>query len=85
MTTKQQLPWIYALSLIFIAANLALISVDMFYGLMLPFVGIIVLLGLYRLDVVFMLIAFTTPLAIGTDALGIEAGIGVSIPSEPLM
>lgn len=83
MTTKQQLRWIYALSIIFIGANLFLVFHDFYLGLALPLVGAVILLGVFRLDITFMLIAFTTPLAINTETL--DLGLGVSLPSEPLM
>ena len=83
MTTKQQLYWIYALSALFIGANLFLIYHDFYLGLALPLLGAVILLGVFRLDITFMLIAFTTPLAINTETL--DFGLGVSLPSEPLM
>lgn len=83
MTTKQQLSWIYALSVLFIGANLFLIYHDFYLGLLLPLVGAVILLGVFRLDVTFLLVAFTTPLAIGAEAS--DFGLGISLPSEPLM
>lgn len=53
------------------------------WGLALPFVLLLLLMYIFSLDKVLLLITFLTPLAVNLkDA---EFGIGISLPSEPLM
>lgn len=56
---------------------------NIYYGLLLPLLGFIVLIGLYRLDIIFYLIAVTTPIALNTESL--DMSFGIALPSEPLM
>ncbi|HNQ82571.1 MAG TPA: hypothetical protein PKM34_02945, partial [Bacteroidales bacterium] len=73
----------YGASAVFIAANAYLFLHDKMWGLAIPFVLLLLILYIFSLDNVLLLITFLTPLAVNIkDA---EFGIGISLPSEPLM
>lgn len=83
MTERAKLLWFYGASAVFIAANAYLFLQDKMWGLALPFVLLLLLMYIFSLDKVLLLITFLTPLAVNLkDA---EFGIGISLPSEPLM
>jgi O-antigen ligase len=74
---------VYGASAVFIAANAYLFLHDKMWGLAIPFVLLLLILYIFSLDNVLLLITFLTPLAVNIkDA---EFGIGISLPSEPLM
>lgn len=83
MTERAKLLWVYGASAVFIAANAYLFLHDKLWGLAIPFVLLLLILYIFSLDNVLLLITFLTPFAINfKDA---EFGIGISLPSEPLM
>lgn len=83
MTERAKLIWVYGASAVFIAANAYLFLHDKMWGLAIPFVLLLLILYIFSLDNVLLLITFLTPLAVNIkDA---EFGIGISLPSEPLM
>lgn len=83
MTERAKLLWFYGATAIFIAGNAYLFLHDKMWGLAVPFVLLLLILYIFSLDTVLLLTTFLTPLAINlTDQ---EFGIGISIPSEPLM
>ena len=83
MTERSKLIWVYLFSILFIAFNSLLIVHDYLWGAMLPVVLFIVILYFVSLDKIILLITFLTPLAVNIENLDI--GIGISIPTEPLM
>ncbi|MCK9398446.1 MAG: O-antigen ligase family protein [Bacteroidales bacterium] len=83
MTERAKLLWVYGASAVFIAANAYLFLHDKLWGLAIPFVLLLLILYIFSLDNVLLLITFLTPFAVNLkDA---EFGIGISLPSEPLM
>ncbi len=83
MTERAKLFWVYGASAVFIAANAYLFLRNEMWGLAVPFVLLLFILYIFSLDKVILLIAFLTPLAVNLkDA---EFGLGISLPSEPLM
>ena len=83
MTERAKLLWVYGASAAFIAVNAYLFLHNELWGLAIPFLLLLFILYIFSLDNVLLLIAFLTPLAVNLkDA---EFGIGISIPSEPLM
>ncbi len=83
MTERAKLLWVYGASAAFIAVNAYLFLHDKLWGLAIPFVLLLLILYIFSLDNVLLLITFLTPLAVNLkDA---EFGIGISLPSEPLM
>lgn len=83
MTEKQKLRWVYFISAVFIVVNTILIVNDFYWALLLPLLLIVVLLFIFSLDKIILIITFLTPFAINVRSFDI--GIGVSIPTEPLM
>ncbi len=83
MTEKSKLIWVYTLSILFIAFNSYLIIKEFYWGALIPVILFITLLYLVSLDKVILLITFLTPLAI--NIRNVDAGLGVSLPTEPLM
>ncbi|MCX6252652.1 MAG: O-antigen ligase family protein [Bacteroidetes bacterium] len=74
---------VYTLSILYIVLNTYLVRRELYYGMLIP-VGIVLLyLYIFRLDIILLLIAFFTPLAINLTDL--EFGFGISVPTEPLM
>ena len=83
MTERAKLVWVYGASAAFIAVNAYLFLHDQMWGLAVPFLLLLLILYIFSLDTVLLLTTFLTPLAVNLkDA---EFGIGISLPSEPLM
>jgi putative inorganic carbon (hco3(-)) transporter len=83
LTERAKLLWVYGASAAFIAVNAYLFLHNELWGLAIPFVLLLLILYIFSLDNVLLLITFLTPLAVNLkDA---EFGIGISLPSEPLM
>ncbi len=74
---------VYAVSLAFIALNAYLIVQDKYYALLTPVLLIFLLLYIFSLDKLILIITFLTPIAVNYKDP--ELGIGISLPSEPLM
>lgn len=83
MTERSKLIWVYIFSILFVAFNSYLIVNDYLWGAMLPVVLFIAILYFISLDKIILLITFLTPIAINMENMDI--GIGISIPTEPLM
>ncbi len=74
---------IYIICIMYILMNAFLVRKEMYYGLLIPVFFILLYIYIYRLDIIILLITFCTPLAINlTDT---EFGVGISVPTEPLM
>jgi len=83
LTERAKLVWVYGASAAFIAVNAYLFLHDQMWGLAVPFLLLLLILYIFSLDTVLLLTTFLTPLAVNLkDA---EFGIGISLPSEPLM
>jgi O-antigen ligase len=83
LTERAKLLWVYGASAAFMAVNAYLFLHDKLWGLAIPFVLLLLILYIFSLDNVLLLITFLTPVAVNLkDA---EFGIGISLPSEPLM
>ena len=83
MTERSKLIWVYLFSILFIAFNSYLIVNNYLWGALLPVVLFIAILYFISLDKVILLITLLTPIAINMENMDI--GIGISIPTEPLM
>jgi putative inorganic carbon (hco3(-)) transporter len=80
---KTKTNWLYLICAAYIAFTSYFIVRDQFWPLVIPLVIIIIYFYLYKLDYILLLITLATPFAINlTDS---EFGIGVSLPTEPLM
>lgn len=83
MTEKLKLYWVYGISLLFILLNAVLMVREFYWMLLLPLAAVVLMLYIFSLDKLLLLIVFATPLAVNIES--IEANLGVSLPTEPLM
>ncbi|MCF6169770.1 MAG: O-antigen ligase family protein [Bacteroidales bacterium] len=84
MTEKVKIAWVYGLTALFLIANFYLVLQKDFYWLFLLPLGLIVFYYyLISLDKIILFITFLTPFAVNIRDL--EAGLGVSLPTEPMM
>lgn len=84
MLKKTKIVWVYALTVIFLAVNFYLIiNKDIYWFFLLPIVLIVLYYYLVSLDSILLLITFFTPLAV--NIRDTDMGLGVSLPTEPLM
>ncbi len=84
MTDKLKIVWVYALTALFLLVNFYLVvQKDFFWLFLLPVVLIVIYYYLIALDKIILLITFLTPLAVNISDL--EMGLGLSLPTEPLM
>ena len=83
MLANIKLRWFYLLSGLFILLNSLLIAKEFYWGIAIPVAIIIALMYLFWLDKLLLFIVLVTPLAI--NIADTELGIGISLPSEPLM
>ncbi len=84
MTEKVKIAWVYGLTALFLIANLYLVlQKDMFWLFLLPLGLIVLYYYLVSLDKIVLLITFLTPFAVNISDL--EMGLGVSLPTEPMM
>ena len=80
---KVELRWFYSIMLSFICVGIFMLAKEMFWIALIPLAGIIVYLAIFSLDIILLIIAFSTPLAIVLNDK--SSGPALSIPSEPLL
>ena len=80
---KVELRWFYSIMLSFICVGIFMLVKEMFWIALIPLAGIIVYLAIFSLDIILLIIAFSTPLAIVLNDK--SSGPALSIPSEPLL
>ncbi|GAP43121.1 O-antigen ligase [Lentimicrobium saccharophilum] len=78
-----KLRWFYLLSGLFILLNSLLLVKEFYWGIAIPVAIVVALMYLFWLDKLLLLIVLVTPLAV--NIADSELGIGISLPSEPLM
>jgi len=83
VTERAKVIWVYAASAAFIAVNAYLFLHNELWGLAIPFALLLFILYIFSLDNVLLLVAFLTPFAVNLKSA--EFGIGISLPTEPLM
>jgi len=83
LTERAKLLWVYGASAAFIAVNAYLFLHNELWGLAIPFVLLLLILYIFSLDNVLLLVTFLTPFAVNIKEA--EFGIGISLPTEPLM
>ncbi len=81
--TKIKVKWFYLLSGLFILLNSLLIVKEHYWGIFIPVIIIVGLMYIFWLDKLLLFIVFLAPLAV--NIADKEMGIGVSIPTEPLL
>jgi len=77
--------WFYIISLFFITANSILLYNERYEFLGFPVLALLIYLAIFKLDVVYYLVLFLVPISINMDNLGIDLGIGIALPTEPLI
>jgi putative inorganic carbon (HCO3(-)) transporter len=75
----------YTISLIFLAANLFLISKDIYYLSFLPLVLIFLTYQFISLDKILLTIAFFTPVSVALSNFLPNLGFNLFLPTEPLL
>lgn len=83
MIDKIRIRWVYLLGILFILANAYLVYKEHYWGFLLPVILLLILLYIYSLDKVLLIITFATPFAVLIRDY--DMGIGVSIPTEPML
>jgi len=75
--------WFYLLSGLFIMLNTLFLVKEFYWGFLIPLAIVVALMYIFWLDRLLLLIVFSTPIAVNfADS---ELGVGISLPSEPLM
>ena len=77
--------WFYSLSILFIVANGALLYNERYELLGFPVLIFLVYLAVFKLDVLYYIVMFLVPLSVNLDDAGIDLGIGIALPTEPLI
>ena len=75
----------YIISLVFIAINITLITIDVYYFSFLPIILLFVLASFISLDKVLLSIVFLTPLSIQLIDIFPGLSINMALPTEPLL
>jgi len=84
LTEKSKIVWVYLLTAIFLVVNFYLVlEKDVYWLFLLPIALVILVYYLISLDKILLFITFLTPFAV--ELRGMEGGLGVSLPTEPLM
>lgn len=84
MTEKSKILWVYVITALFLVVNFYLVlEKDVYYFFLLPIVLVILIYYLISLDKIVLFITFLTPFAV--ELRNVEGGLGVSLPTEPLM
>ncbi len=85
LPSPKNLAWFYSLGLAFIAVSLGLLYLFEFeVGLAFPVVFGLFLIGVFRSDILILIITFLVPLSISIKDIGEGTGFGMNFPSEPL-
>lgn len=75
----------YVLSIVFIAINIALIAMDVYYFAFLPVILLFVFATFVSLDKVFLTLVFLTPLSIQLRFIIPDISMNMALPTEPLL
>ncbi len=77
--------WFYALSLLFILANGFLLYNERFELLGAPVLILLAYLAIFKLNTLYYIVMFLVPLSVNLDDIGIDLGVGMALPTEPLI
>lgn len=83
MLANIKVRWFYILCGLFILLNSFLIVREFYWGIIIPLAIVVALMYVFWLDKLLLLIVLLTPLSV--NLADSELGIGISLPSEPLM
>ncbi len=81
--TNSGLSWLYGSALLFAVVACIGIANEFYWVLLLPVVLLVIVTGIYRLDLLMFFAVCVTPVSINLAKTGL--GIGVSLPSEPII
>ena len=86
MQNKLKIAGFYLTVLFFVAVSLYfVVEKNMYYMYALPILFGVLMLYFFSFDKVLFLIAFLTPLSINLEGLGLDIGLSLSVPVEPLL
>ena len=74
---------VYVVSIAYAGINAYFIYKNLYYSLLLPFLLVLLWIYFNRLNIILMMIAALTPVAV--NVIQFELGAGVSVPTEPLL
>lgn len=77
--------WFYLISLLFIAANGLFLYHERYEMLGVPVLIYLIYLAFFRLDQLYYIVIFLVPLSVNLDSVGVDLGIGIALPTEPLI
>jgi len=80
---NRQITLVYLVSILYISMNAYLVYRELYWSFMLPLFLVLLYFYFYRMDVILLLVAFLTPVAVNFTEF--DMGVGISLPSEPLM
>ncbi|NTW25738.1 MAG: O-antigen ligase family protein [Lentimicrobium sp.] len=83
MLANIKIKWFYLLSGLFILLNSLLIVKEFYLGFLIPVAIVVALMYIFWLDKLMLFIILVTPLSV--NIADSELGVGISLPSEPLM
>ena len=84
MKEYKKIIWVYLITAVFLVVNFYLIlNKDFYWFFILPLAVVVLIYYLISLDKIVLLITFLTPFAV--EFQDMEGGLGVSLPTEPLM
>ncbi len=83
MLANTKIKWFYLLSGLFILLNSLLIVKEFYLGFLIPVAIVVALMYIFWLDKLMLFIILVTPLSV--NIADSELGVGISLPSEPLM
>ncbi|MFH1118486.1 MAG: O-antigen ligase family protein [Bacteroidota bacterium] len=83
MLANIKLKWFYLFSGLFLLLNTLFLVKEFYWGFLIPIAIIIGLMYIFWLDKLLLLIVFAVPVSV--NIADSELGIGISLPSEPLM
>ncbi len=83
MTEKRKISIVYLVTAIFVLLNTYWVYKDIYFGILIPLVCILLLMYIFSLEKILLIAVFVTPLAI--DIGDYDLGVSISIPSEPLL
>ncbi|KAF0199131.1 MAG: Lipid A core--O-antigen ligase-like protein [Bacteroidetes bacterium] len=83
MLANIKIKWFYLLSGLFILLNTLFLVRELYWGFLIPLAIVIGLMYIFWLDKLILLIVLAVPVSV--NIADSELGIGISLPSEPLM
>ena len=77
--------WFYLITFLFIIINGVLLYNENYVLIIFPALLFVAYLGLFKLDLLYLIVIFLVPLSMNFDSLDSGLGIGIALPTEPLI